>query len=138
MESPLCNRQSKAAVALRDGDEEVTKRKVRVCRFEATQGDRPPPTAGCLPASSTYWLVGQRIVKHEQSGADRAPYGRTLSKRLAKDLSGKLGRGFSERNLEQMRAFYLTWPNPQMPSAESPLAPISQTLSAKSGVSPGD
>lgn len=87
--------------------------------------------------TSTYWLVGQRIVKHEESGADRAPYGQTLLKKLAKDLSSKLGRGFSERNLEQMRAFYLTWPNRQTPSAESPLKLISQTLSAKSGVSPG-
>lgn len=87
--------------------------------------------------TSTYWLVGERIVKHEQSGADRAPYGQTLLKKLAKDLSSKLGRGFSERNLEQMRAFYLAWPNPQTASAESPLKSISQTLSAKSGALPG-
>jgi hypothetical protein len=60
-------------------------------------------------------MVGQRIVKHEQAGSDSAPYGQTLLKRLAKDLSSKLGRGFSERKMEQMRAFYLTWPGFRLP-----------------------
>ena len=57
--------------------------------------------------TSTYWVVGQRIVEHEQSGSERAPYGEALLKRLAQDLTAELGRGFSERNLEQMRLFYL-------------------------------
>jgi len=60
--------------------------------------------------TSTYWLVGQRIVEHEQSGSERAAYGQLLVKRLAQDLTAQLGRGFSERNLEQMRSFYLGWP----------------------------
>ncbi len=67
----------------------------------------------------TYWLIGHRIVEQEQQGAARAEYGERLLKRLAQDLSGRFGRGFSERNLEQMRGFYLGWP-------------ISQTVSAKS------
>lgn len=87
--------------------------------------------------TSTYWLVGRRIVEHEQSGSARAGYGQELVKRLAKDLTAKLGRGFSERNIEQMRQFYLGWPNPQTPSAESALGPISQTLSAKLDLGPG-
>jgi hypothetical protein len=67
--------------------------------------------------TSTYWLVGQRIVEHEQSGAARAEYGQELMKRLATDLTTRLGRGFSERNLELMRLFYLEWRNPQTVSA---------------------
>lgn len=86
--------------------------------------------------TSTYWLVGQRIVKHEQSGSERAGYGQALLKRLAQDLTAKLGRGFSERNIEQMRLFYLGWPNPQTVSADSTPPSISQTLSAKSPVWP--
>ena len=62
--------------------------------------------------TSTYWLVGQRIVEHEQSGSERAAYGQALMKLLAQDLTAQLGRGFSERNLEMMRLFYLGWPNP--------------------------
>jgi len=33
-----------------------------------------------------------------------------LLKRLAADLTARHRRGFSERNLEQMRLFYLAWP----------------------------
>jgi hypothetical protein len=66
----------------------------------------------------TYWLIGRRIIEQEQQGAARAAYGVELLKRLAFDLSKRFGRGFSERNLEQMRAFSLGWP-------------ISQTVSAK-------
>ena len=81
--------------------------------------------------TSTYWLVGRSIVEHEQSGAVRAEYGQELMKRLATDLTTRLGRGFSERNLELMRLFYLEWRNPQTVSAESAVPGISQTPSAK-------
>jgi predicted nuclease of restriction endonuclease-like (RecB) superfamily len=90
--------------------------------------------------TATYWLVGQRLVEHEQHGAERATYGSELLKRLSRDLQSRLGRGFSERNLEQMRQFYLEWGTPQTVSAESRTltsAGISQTPSAKSAsVSP--
>jgi len=67
---------------------------------------------------TTYWEIGRRIVEFEQKGEQRAEYGQALLKRLASDLTAKFGRGFSERNIEQMRLFYLGWP-------------ISQTASAK-------
>jgi hypothetical protein len=35
-----------------------------------------------------------------------------LLKHLAQDLTAKLGRGFSDRNIRQMQLFYLGWPNP--------------------------
>jgi hypothetical protein len=54
----------------------------------------------------------------EQQGAARAGYGEELLKRPARDLSKRFGRGFSERNLEQMRAFYPAWPIPQTASAK--------------------
>jgi len=68
--------------------------------------------------TGTYWRIGRHIVEFEQRGKVRAAYGAELLKQLAADLSKRYGRGFSERNLEQMRLFYLGWP-------------ISQTLSAK-------
>jgi predicted nuclease of restriction endonuclease-like (RecB) superfamily len=70
--------------------------------------------------TATYWLIGRHIVEFEQSGKSRAEYGAELLKRLAGDLSVRYGRGFSKRNLEQMRLFYVSWP-------------IAQTLSAQSG-----
>jgi predicted nuclease of restriction endonuclease-like (RecB) superfamily len=86
--------------------------------------------------TSTYWLVGRRIVEHEQSGARRAEYGQELLKQLSRDLTRRLGRGFSERNLEQMRLFYLNWPISQTVSAKSGGRSISQTLSAKLDILP--
>jgi predicted nuclease of restriction endonuclease-like (RecB) superfamily len=94
--------------------------------------------------TATYWNIGRRIVEYEQQGQERAPYGERLLDRLSRDLTPKLGRGFSERNLEQMRAFYLGWEISQTPSAKlearviSPMAPGEtteekrQTLSAES------
>jgi hypothetical protein len=88
--------------------------------------------------TSTYWFVGHRIVEHEQQGAARAAYGEQLLKRLARDLSGRFGRGFSRRNLEQMRAFYLEWPIARAVSSELPAlsgqkrkSSIAQTVSAQ-------
>ncbi len=84
--------------------------------------------------TTTYWLVGKRLVDYEQGGRERAAYGSELLKRLSSDLGGRLGRGFSERNLEQMRLFYLHWTNPQTLSASSSQeepSTISQTPSAK-------
>lgn len=71
--------------------------------------------------TASYWEIGRRIVEFEQGGKDRAEYGRALLKHLSADLSSRFGRGFSERNLEQMRLFYLARPAVQ----------ISQTVSAK-------
>ena len=56
--------------------------------------------------TQTYWQIGRRLVEVEQDGQTRAAYGEALLKRLSKDLTAQFGRGFSERNLEQMRLFY--------------------------------
>ena len=79
-----------------------------------------------------YWLVGRRIVESEQKGEIRAEYGDELIERLAADLSARHGRGFSVRNVWQMKAFYLAWPIPQTVSAQSEGREILQTVSAES------
>ena len=61
--------------------------------------------------TSTYWLIGQHIVEFEQSGKERAKYGKKLLKRLSEDLNAKYGRGFGQRNIYQMRQFFLTYQN---------------------------
>lgn len=55
----------------------------------------------------TYWRTGEYIVEYEQNGSDRAIYGAGLMRRLARDLTVKLGRGFSHANLIYMRKFYV-------------------------------
>jgi predicted nuclease of restriction endonuclease-like (RecB) superfamily len=68
--------------------------------------------------TATYWEIGRRIVEHEQQGKRRAVYGEALIEKLAHDLTGWFGRGFSRRNLFQMREFYATWPIVQTASAQ--------------------
>ena len=46
--------------------------------------------------TAAYWLIGRRIVEFEQSGEDRAEYGAALVEKLAEDLTGRFGRGFSQ------------------------------------------
>jgi hypothetical protein len=81
--------------------------------------------------TATYWEIGRRIVEHEQGGRERAEYGDVLIERLAKDLTARFGRGFSVRNVWQMKAFYLAWPIPQTVSAESSPRTIPQTSPAE-------
>jgi len=76
--------------------------------------------------TAIYWEVGRHIFEFEQNGEDRATYGKELIKHLAVDLTTRFGRGFSKRNLEQMRLFYQCWPIAQTPSAQSFVAPQGQ------------
>jgi predicted nuclease of restriction endonuclease-like (RecB) superfamily len=58
----------------------------------------------------TCWEVGRHIVEFEQGGAARAQYGKKLLPSLARVLSAEFGKGFDERNLRHMRAFYQAFP----------------------------
>ena len=55
------------------------------------------------------WLFGWYIVEYEQSGEDRAEYGRRTLKKLSAALQARIGRGFSVDVLEQMRRFYRSY-----------------------------
>jgi predicted nuclease of restriction endonuclease-like (RecB) superfamily len=57
-----------------------------------------------------YWMIGREIVEVEQQGKKRAGYGDELLTRLAKHLSGKVGKGFGARTLRRIRQFYITYP----------------------------
>ena len=98
----------------------------------------------------TNFDIGRRIVEHEQKGAKRAAYGAELLKELSARLTEEFGSGFSHRNLDYMRKFYLVWNErvqisqqpiaklgtddiSQYPIAKSSTAGISETPSRKSG-----
>jgi len=68
----------------------------------------------------TYWEIGRVIVENEQSGNAKAEYGNRLLVELSKKLASELGRGFSRSNLQNMRNFYLTYPN--LPDASGKLS----------------
>lgn len=67
---------------------------------------------------ATNWNIGRYIVEFEQKGNTRAEYGKKLIPRLSKDLTLRLGTGYSCSNLANMRLLYLRFP-------------IFQTLSGK-------
>nr|VFJ66444.1 MAG: Predicted nuclease of restriction endonuclease-like (RecB) superfamily, DUF1016 family [Candidatus Kentron sp. FM]VFJ67686.1 MAG: Predicted nuclease of restriction endonuclease-like (RecB) superfamily, DUF1016 family [Candidatus Kentron sp. FM]VFK16879.1 MAG: Predicted nuclease of restriction endonuclease-like (RecB) superfamily, DUF1016 family [Candidatus Kentron sp. FM] len=70
----------------------------------------------------TNFEIGRRIVEHEQQGTARAAYGKALLKELSTELTAEFGRGFSHRNLEYMRKFFLVY--------KDRAPPISQMASA--------
>ena len=57
----------------------------------------------------TYFEIGRMIVEEEQSGKDRAEYGKQILKGLSDELKKEFGKGFSIDNLENMRKFYLAY-----------------------------
>ena len=59
----------------------------------------------------TCWAVGQHIVEFEQGGQSRAEYGKSVLAHVSAQLTSEFGKGFDERNLRYMRAFYSTYPN---------------------------
>ena len=81
--------------------------------------------------TAAYWLIGRHVVEFEQQGKERADYGGEIIERLSADLAGRYGRGFSARNVWQMKAFYLAWPILQTASAESDGGAIPPTASAE-------
>ena len=58
----------------------------------------------------TYWKIGRRIVEEEQNGKTRAEYGEKLIENLSRYLTDTFGKGLSEANINDMRSFYITFP----------------------------
>lgn len=58
---------------------------------------------------TTYWQIGRIIVEYEQKNEIRAEYGKQTLKELSKVLTDEFGKGFSRSNLQNMRAFFLTY-----------------------------
>jgi predicted nuclease of restriction endonuclease-like (RecB) superfamily len=85
----------------------------------------------------THFEIGRLIVEHEQKGAERAEYGERILKELSKHLTSEFGRGFSWRNLSNMRRLYLEYHDRVQHYANGRLLPdklpnILQTPFAKS------
>lgn len=68
----------------------------------------------------TNYHIGKMIVENEQKGKKRAVYAEKTLKSLSKKLTKEYGSGYSKRNLELMKQFYIFFNNR-----------IAQTLSAQ-------
>lgn len=56
-----------------------------------------------------YWNIG-KIIMEIQQGDERAKYGDSILEKLSEKLTNEFGKGFSKRNLERMRKFYICFP----------------------------
>ena len=56
-----------------------------------------------------YWRIGEAIFK-ECGDNDRAAYGKQVLQFISERLTAEFGAGFTERNLRNMRQFYLLFP----------------------------
>ena len=57
-----------------------------------------------------YWEIGKLIITEEQQGKVKADYGKAVLKNLSQMLTLEFGKGFDERNLSNIRAFYIAFP----------------------------
>ena len=99
-----------------DGEQTCNPRRTGSC----PGSERDSRTAGNLPQNiaqqvnqellSTYWKIGEVIVRYEQNDSVRAAYGEKTLLQLSKALTKELGRGFSRSNIYNMRQFYLSYP----------------------------
>lgn len=56
------------------------------------------------------WLIGYRIAEEELKGENRAEYGASVIKSLAKELTAQYGKGFTKTNLYNFYSFYKLYP----------------------------
>jgi predicted nuclease of restriction endonuclease-like (RecB) superfamily len=96
----------------------------------------------------TNYHVGMLIVEDEQRGNERAKYAEKTLSNLSKKLTKEFGKGYSKRNLDLMKQFYLTNKNRIVQSvvaqsgktksaisqSKNPKTLIRQSATAKSGV----
>lgn len=79
------------------------------------------------------WLIGREIVEEEQQGKRRAGYGEALLADLAERLLLEFGKGWSVRQLEYCRNFYLSYPQLLEPEKSNAVRSISAHSVSRKG-----
>lgn len=77
------------------------------------------------------WLIGREIVEEEQAGKKRAGYGEALLADIAARLLLGFGKGWSVRQLEYCRNFYLSYPRLLEAQNSNAVRSNSETLERK-------
>lgn len=77
---------------------------------EVTKARQKVYTAVNFAMVETYWNIGKQIYE-AQGENERAEYGSGLLKFLSEKLTEEFGKGFTVRNLNNMRSFYISFPN---------------------------
>ena len=104
----MANKLEKITLKISDEETEKTYKTVRGYVIDAQDKIYSSVNNAMVQA---YWNIGKEI--YEAYGKnERAAYGKKLLEELAYKLSAEFGQGFSERNLQMMRQFYMTFPIP--------------------------
>ena len=106
----MANEIEKIKVELPDA--ELTSLAERIAN-EVDKGKRALSISMNATITETYWNVGRYIVEFEQQGNAKSKYGSSLLTKLSRLLQMRVGRGYSRPNLNNMRKFYLLYPNCQ-------------------------
>ena len=106
----MANEIEKIKVELPDA--ELTSLAERIAN-EVDKGKRALSISINATITETYWNVGRYIVEFEQQGNAKSKYRSSLLTKLSRLLQMRVGRGYSRPNLNNMRKFYLLYPNCQ-------------------------
>ena len=85
----------------------------------------------------TNYHIGKMIVDDEQQGSERAKYAEKTLSNLSKKLTKEFGKGYTKRNLELMRRFYVMYPKAKSLISQSKTSQslIGQSQKTKSAIS---
>jgi hypothetical protein len=75
----------------------------------------------------TYFELGKQIVEQEQKGKSYADYGTFILSELSERLTIEFGKGYSKRNLELIRKFYIIFKNAKSPISQNLTGHITYT-----------
>lgn len=95
-----------------DGKNSATKRMKNLClnSIELVKYARSLATRQInIIQLMTYYSIGKWIVDEQQSGKNRATYGKQVLITLSEQMQKEFGKGFSVDTLENFRKFYLTY-----------------------------
>lgn len=107
-----------------------------VLDIEKLVSDAKEKIAGSVNSTmtETYWGIGKYIVEFEQDGNAKSVYGSGLLTTLSKKLILRLGKGYSRPNLNNMRKFYLRYPNCQTVSDKLSWSHICELIKIDDGL----
>ncbi len=86
---------------------EETYKSIRGCVLDA---QKKVCSAVNIAMVIAYWEIGEQIFKACGEN-DRATYGKQLLQYISEKMMNEFGKGYTVRNLQMMRKFYLTFPN---------------------------
>lgn len=101
----MTSKDNKTNVA-QQADEVQVYRSVR--RF-VVEGQRRVYASVNAAMVEVYWNIGH-VISDACGGSDRAAYGQHILEYISGRLTSEFGKGYTERNLRNMRAFYQAFP----------------------------